>query len=184
MPIGYNHVFMILVSCAKVKMFPRLGHNGLPLMPVDVAAKLSTRLLFSDEAETGVYNCLNESTGSEQEIIEAFAYFGIHGEFVPFSEWRDAAFNTSDEGEEENQFEYLRDIYEDDASGMSRFLKMHPFISNLRNVNFSEASKKFKKNIPQSASMSVPVKVFLRKNLEHFLRKSNFRSLGNNNFML
>ena len=156
------------MCCLKAKAIPRMGYNGLPMMPVDMVVKTSLRLLFSDSAEFGVYNIFNNSTATEQELAELFGEFGVKVEFLEFNEWRDKCFAQSEN--EDSLLGPLKDIYEDeDGEGGSKFLKLHPIITNLKDVNFSKISKKVEKNIPDALALTVPLRIVLRKTLERIL---------------
>ncbi len=163
MPPGYNHAWNILLSCIRVRAFPQVLQQGLPIMPVDVCARVSAELFLSDAAEGGVYNFTNDSKASEEDIKEIFAGFGVEGEFLPFAEWRDAVFEETDE----NLLGPLRDLYKD-HDDTPVFNTLHPLGNSA--VNFSQISPKLLKNLPDVMSIIIPAKTVLQRHLDYHYR--------------
>jgi thioester reductase-like protein len=168
MPPGYNHAWSILLSCIRVRKFPSFDQNGVPIMPVDTAADISTRLFLSDSAETGVYNLTNNSIAAEEDIKEAFSIYGIDGEFVPFSEWRDVVFEDS---ADMNALGPLSFLYEDEGSA-PRYLSFHPLANEFPSLQINRLSSKLQTNLPGVEKTIVPAKLLLERHLD-----SHFKSL-------
>jgi len=175
LPVENNHAWSLLLACMRVKMFPEMGHNGLPIMPVDVAVRISVELFLDDAAERGVYNLSSEDEATESVIQAVVREFGIDGKFVPFGVWRDAVFE--DVGEVANDLSSMLFMYEDiqvegTEAAVPRYLGFHPLAQKLKTVNFATLSEKLKRNFPGVEQILIPAEEVLRKHLEHYFKQS------------
>jgi len=166
MPPGYNHAWNILLSCIRVRLIPKVFRDGLPMMPVDVSAKVSTKLFLSDTAERGVYNFSNDSDVSEEDILQVFQEFGINAEYVSFKEWRDAVFDES--GDDPNLLGPLRELYADtEDSETSTVFTLHPLAPTAESVSFGNFSQKLDRNLPGVREVFVSPKIVLQRHLNY-----------------
>jgi len=140
--------------------------RGLPVVPVDICARISVSLFLKDDADRGIYNITNDSAFSEEDIQEVFGEFGIDGEFVPFKEWREAVFDTVED--RARDLGVVSELYADSDNGQDPiFLSLHPLVTETEAVNFSTISKKLVKNLPSVTSMMIPAKEILRRHLHY-----------------
>ena len=167
MPDNYNHAWNLLLSCIRVRKFPKFDHNGLPVMPVDVAAKITIQLFFKDSSETGVYNLTSNSEATEEILKDVVSEFGVEGNFVPFSEWRNAVFENKDL----NLLSPLAFLYEDEKEA-PRYLSFHPMASSIHQMKFGVLSPKLLKNLPNVTNILVPVKSVLERHLVYHFEKN------------
>jgi hypothetical protein len=137
-------------------------------MPVDTAADISTRLFLSDSAETGVYNLTNNSVATQEDIKEAFSEYGVDGEFVPFSEWRDMVFEDTDK----NALGPVGFLYEDEGSA-PRYMRFHPLANEIPSLQINNLSSKLTKNLPGIEESVLPAKVLVERHLDSHFRNIN-----------
>lgn len=165
MPVGYNHSWSIMLSCIRVKKFPSFDQNGVPVMAVDTAAKISSRIFLKDSSEDGVYNLTSHSQISEEDIKEVFGNFGIHGEWIPFIEWRNEVFEEIDK----NVLGPVGYLYEDEGEA-PRYLGFHPLASEVEQLEFNSLSPKVLRNLPEVRDLILPPRVIVERHLAHYFK--------------
>jgi thioester reductase-like protein len=168
MPPVKNHAYAILLSCIRVRCFPRVLQSGLPIMAVDAAAQISAQIFLSDSTEGGLYNLTSDSVVSDADILEVFKQFGVEGGFVPFSEWRDLLFEDMDD-ERKNMAPFLS-LYEDEENSESpKYMQLHPLAVQVGVLNIYRLSEKVKRNCAGAVDKIVPAKSLLELHLKfHF----------------
>lgn len=173
LPTDKNHSWGILLACIRVRKFPQFDQNGLPFMAVDTAASISTKIFLKDDSEEGVYNLTSSSTVTQDEIRDTFKKFGVDGNFVPFSEWRDSVFEELDV--KNNVLAPFLTLYEDDQSTREqKYLKLHPLANSISRIQMNTISRKVKRNFPEVEQEIASAKDLLQLHLQfHFdsLRK-------------
>ena len=150
-------------------MIPDEQLNGIPIIAVDSAAKVGTKLFFNDNAEDGAYNLTTDSTFSKDIIIEALAEYGVTCQFVSFKEWREAVF----EEHGSNSMAPFASLYAEE-DGDSRLYKMHSLSREFGNINISEFSSKFKRNVPEVSELVASASQVVRRQLQSHFSGSNF----------
>jgi len=165
MPTGYNHVWATVLASVRVHMVPKERLNGIPIIAVDSAAKVTTYLFLSDRAEIGMYNMTVASTMSEEILHDGLGEFGMSCEFVPSEEWRDAVF----EDQAPALMGPLKSLYMDEKLD---FYSLHAYSGEIENINISNFSSKMTKNVPGIEKHVPPASSILRRMLRaHYKEK-------------
>jgi len=132
-------------------------------MAVDTAAKISSRIFLKDSSEGGVYNLTSSSQVSEDDVTEVFGKFGIHGEFIPFLEWRNEVFEEVDK----NALGPVGYLYEDEGEA-PRYLRFHPLAGDVEKLEINSLSKKVLRNLPEVQDLIVPAKTVVERHLDYY----------------
>jgi thioester reductase-like protein len=164
MPVEYDHAWTFLTTCMQLKKFPNMS-QGISMVPVDVAAKITVLLFLNDEAERGMYNLTTETTATEGVITEVAKEFKINPVFIPFTEWR-AQVSTQDP--DNGALRLFMEAYKDQTDEPAE-VTAHPLIPTAQLINLDTFSKKTIKNIKKIGEIMPTASDILRRHLRtHF----------------
>jgi len=167
---GYNHLWSMILASIQIRLIPRGPFNGIAIVAVDSAAKVTIDFFLSGKAEFGVYNLTASSSVSEQVISDVLERdYGINCEVVPLKEWRDVIFEEN--GPAWNLVSPVKSFYEEE-----QFNRSIQFLARgQENIQTSGFSPKMSKNFPELCHYLEPAELILERHLwAHFnVREGN-----------